>query len=141
MTNYIILFSNQDEWGKKEIEAASIEEALISAYGEELTGVILNTREDGTVAFNWDDDVRYFTGIIIPSENLDERVYAYKHDFEELLGFNNLLGCYKRIACDLEEAYGLEEAMEVINFLINSTDNVLNINLESWGDTTIFIMD
>lgn len=140
--NYVILFSDEEEWGKKEIEADSIEEALVNAYGKTLPCIEINTREDGIITFNGEDDgIKCFTGIIIPSKNLDERVYVYKHDSEELLKFHSLLDCYKKIACSLEEAYGLEEAMEVINFLIDGTDNVLNITLENWGDTTIFIMD
>lgn len=142
MKNYMVLFSTQDEWGKQEVEAESIEEALIDIYGEELPGIEIDTREDGNTHFSWyDNHANYFTGILIPRENLEERVYLYKHDSEELLSFRDLLSCYKKITYSLEEAYGLEEAMEVLNSLLNSTDSTMNICLESWGDTTIFIMD
>ena len=139
--NYIVLFSTQDEWGIQKVDAENPIKALEEVYGAELENVQTEEITSGQIKFLWDDHANYFTGMLIPSENLAERVYMYKHDSEELLGFRNMLDCYKKIACGIEEAYGLEEAKEVVDFLIDSTGNMLNINLESWGDTTIFIMD
>ena len=139
MKKYIVLFSTQDEWGIEKTESENTIKALEAVYGSQLEGQI----EVSSIGkFLWDDDAgNYFTGIIVPEENLTERVYIYKHDSEELLGFKGMLECYKKIACSLEEAYGLEEAKEVVDFLIKNKDATLNINLGNWGDTTIFIMD
>lgn len=146
MKKYMILFTTQDEWGKKEVEAETPLSALEEVYGAPLPGARLEEDaipSNNTINFLWEeeDTNEFFTGIIVPVESLTEYVYIFKHDSEELVGFGSLLDCYKEVVKDLRKNYGLDEAREIMNFLVDNTDNVLNIELESWGDTTIFIID
>lgn len=136
MKNFIVLFTNQNEWGMQNIDAETPLKALEAICGETLE---IDISPEGK--FLHEDDTHYFTGIIIPSEKLKEYVYVYRHDSETLVGYSNPLECYKALVKELGKNYGLEEALDVVDFLVESIDNVLNIHLESWGDTTIFIMD
>lgn len=148
MKNYVVLFSSHKEWGKQIVEACTPIEALQEVHGDPLPGVEVEKVEDGLYRFSWEksdsnyeESDEYFVGTLIEKESLKEGFYAFRHDYEDLRHYSNPVECLQDIVKDLGEAYGLEEAEEVTNFLAKGSEDTLNVPLENWGDTTIFYVE
>lgn len=140
MNNYIILFSSHKEWGKIEVQADSIVEALELAYGNKLPEIKINTREDGTNVFYWEGDnctEELFTGVVI--KEVHSNITLYMHDYYSFENFSNRYKCIKYIIDNSEEA-DYDDIYNIMQFLSGDVKGIdcINVNISHLGDITIF---